>query len=47
MDVYSFSYFVFGLCLVALFGIITKHYYSRDRHEQGEEIKYKMLEDDE
>ena len=46
METQAWAYFLFGLALVVLFGIIIKHYYSRERHEQGEEIKHKMLDDE-
>lgn len=43
----AISYFLFGLALVVMFGVIITHYYSRKRHGQVEEIKYKILDDDE
>ena len=47
MESQAGAYFLFGIALVVLFGIIIKHYYSKERHAKGEEIKYKMLDDDE
>jgi hypothetical protein len=47
MEIQVWAYNLFGLALVVLFGIIIRHYYSKERYKQGEEIKYKMLEDDE
>ena len=41
------AYFLFGVALVVLFGIIIVHYYSRKRRDHVEEAKYKMLDDDE
>lgn len=42
----TLAYFIFGAGLVILLGFIIKHYYTKSRHEQVEEAKYKMLEDD-
>lgn len=47
MSTQGIAYFVFGLSLVILFGIIIVFYYSRKRHKKVEDPKYKMLEDDE
>jgi len=47
MERQVWAYGLFGLALVVLFGIIIRHYYAKERHKQGEEVKYKMLEDDE
>ena len=47
MESQTMAYVLFGLALVVLFVIIIVHYYSKKRHHQGEETKYKMLEDDE
>jgi cbb3-type cytochrome oxidase subunit 3 len=47
MNVQGIAYFVFGLTLVIVFGVIIAFYYSRKRHKKVEEPKYKMLEDDE
>lgn len=47
MERQVWAYVLFGLALVVLFGIIIRHYYAKERHKQGEEVKYKMLEDDE
>jgi len=41
------AYFLFGVALVVLFGIIIVHYYSKKRRDRVEEAKYKMLDDDE
>lgn len=46
MGTQAWAYFLFGLALVMLFGVIIRHYYARERHEKGEEVKHKMLEDD-
>jgi cbb3-type cytochrome oxidase subunit 3 len=43
----AWAYILFGLALVVLFVIIIAHYYSRKRHKKVEEVKYKMLDDDE
>lgn len=43
----ALTYLFFGAGLVILFAIIIKHYYTKSRHEQVEEAKYKMLEEDE
>ena len=47
MEKQAWAYILFGLVLVVLFVIIIVHYYSRKRHKKVEEIKYKMLDDDE
>jgi cbb3-type cytochrome oxidase subunit 3 len=47
MNAQGIAYFVFGLTLVIVFGVIIAFYYSRKRHKKVEEPKYKMLEDDE
>lgn len=47
METQTLAYFLFGVALVVLFGIIIAHYYSRKRHDKVEEAKYKMLDDDE
>ena len=47
MESQALAYVLFGLALVVLFTIIIVHYYSKKRHRQGEEAKYKMLDDDE
>ena len=46
MNVQGIAYFVFGLALVVLFGIIIFFYYAKKRHKKVEDPKYKMLEDD-
>jgi cbb3-type cytochrome oxidase subunit 3 len=46
MDAQGIAYFVFGLTLVILFGIIIAFYYSKKRHKKVEDPKYKMLDDD-
>ena len=43
----TLAYFIFGAGLVILLAFIIKHYYTKSRHEQVEEAKYKMLEEDE
>ncbi len=47
MDVQAGAYFIFGLSLVLLFGVIIGYYYSRKRKGKVEEAKYRMLDDDE
>jgi len=42
----AWAYFLFGFALVVLFVVIIVHYYSKKRHTDVEEIKYKMLDDD-
>jgi cbb3-type cytochrome oxidase subunit 3 len=37
---------LFGVALVGLFVAIIAYYYSRKRKKPGEEVKYKMLDDD-
>lgn len=46
MNAQAVAYFLFGLVLVVLFGIIIGFYYSKKRHKKVEEAKYKMLDDD-
>ena len=46
MSASAIVYIVFGITLVVLFGIIIGYYYSRKRHKNVEEAKYKMLDDD-
>ena len=40
------AYLVFGICLVALFGVIIRFYYSKKRKTKGEDAKYRMMDDD-
>ena len=40
------AYFIFGLSLVLLFGVIIGYYYSRKRKGEVEEAKYRMMDDD-
>jgi len=47
MEKEAWAYVLFGLALVVLFVIIIAHYYSKKRRKKVEEIKYKMLDDDE
>ena len=47
MEKQAWAYFIFGLALVVLFVIIIAHYYSKKRRHKVEEVKYKMLDDDE
>ena len=47
MEKQAWAYFLFGLALVVLFVIIIVHYYSKKRHNEVEDAKYKMLDDDE
>jgi len=47
MENQALAYFLFGVALVVLFGIIIVHYYSKKRRDRVEEAKYKMLDDDE
>jgi uncharacterized protein YneF (UPF0154 family) len=46
MNVQGIGYFLFGLSLVVLFGVIIGYYYSRKRHGKVEEAKFKMLDDE-
>ncbi len=46
MSVQSVAYFLFGLSLVVLFGIIIRFYYSGKRHKKVEEAKYRMFDDE-
>lgn len=46
MEKQAWAYFLFGLALVVLFVFIIAHYYSKKRHTEVEEVKYKMLNDD-
>ncbi|MBI5634932.1 MAG: CcoQ/FixQ family Cbb3-type cytochrome c oxidase assembly chaperone [Nitrospirae bacterium] len=46
MTAQGIAYFIFGLTLVILFGIIIAFYYSKKRHKKVEDPKYKMFEDD-
>jgi hypothetical protein len=46
MEKQIWAYGLFGLALIVLFVIIITHYYSKKRHSKVEEIKYKMLDDD-
>ena len=47
METQALTYFLFGVALVVLFGVIIAHYYSKKRRDKVEEAKYKMLDDDE
>ena len=47
MNIQAIAYFIFGLTLVVLFGLIIVYYFSKRRHKKVEEPKYKMLKDDE
>jgi hypothetical protein len=42
----NLAYLIFGITLVILLAFIIKHYYKRSRHEQVEEAKFKMLDED-
>lgn len=46
MESQGIAYFLFGLSLVVLFGVIIGFYYSKKRHSKVEEAKYKMLDDE-
>ena len=46
MSVQAVAYFLFGLSLVVLFGIIIRFYYSGKRHKNVEEAKYRMFDDE-
>ena len=46
MESQAWAYVLFGLVLVVLFVFIIVHYYSKKRHKSVEEVKYKMLDDD-
>jgi cbb3-type cytochrome oxidase subunit 3 len=46
MEKQAWAYFLFGLALVVLFVVIIVHYYSKKRHTNVEEVKYKMLDDE-
>ncbi len=47
MEMQAWAYVLFGLALVVLFAVIIVHYYSKKRRNKVEEVKYKMLDDDE
>jgi cbb3-type cytochrome oxidase subunit 3 len=47
MEKQAWAYLLFGLALVVLFVIIIAHYYSKKRRRTVEDVKYKMLDDDE
>ena len=40
------GYLAFGGALVAVFVAIVVHYYARGRRAKVEQVKYKMLDDD-
>ncbi len=42
----TLAYFLFGLALVILFGVIIRFYFTKKRKGKVEEAKYKMLDDD-
>lgn len=46
MSASGIAYFLFGLTLVILFGVIIRHYYSKKRHNKVEAAKFTMLDDD-
>ncbi len=46
MSASGFAYFIFGLTLVILFGVIIRHYYSKKRHSKVEEAKFTMFDDE-
>lgn len=46
MEKQAWAYLLFGLALVVLFVIIIAHYYSKKRRHKVEDVKYKMLDDD-
>ncbi|MEW6601967.1 MAG: CcoQ/FixQ family Cbb3-type cytochrome c oxidase assembly chaperone [Nitrospirota bacterium] len=46
MEEQAAAYFVFGLTLVIIFLVIIGFYYSKKRHKEVEEPKFKMLDDD-
>jgi uncharacterized protein YneF (UPF0154 family) len=48
MSSQALAYFIFGLTLVILFGIIIGFYYSKNKKRQKkvEDAKYKMMDDD-
>lgn len=46
MNSQGIAYFLFGLALVILFGVIIAHYYTKKRHNKVEKAKFTMLDDD-
>lgn len=46
MSSQGIAYFIFGLTLVVLFGVIIVHYYSKKQHNKVEKAKFTMLDDD-
>lgn len=46
MSASAIIYLLFGCVLVITFAVIIKYYYSKKRHKEVEEPKYRMLEDD-
>lgn len=46
MDIKAVAYLVFGLFLVVALLIVIVLYYSKKRHKKIEDVKYRMLEDE-
>ena len=46
MNIQGIGYFLFGLSLVVLFGVIIRYYYSGKRHGKVEDAKFKMFDDE-
>jgi cbb3-type cytochrome oxidase subunit 3 len=46
MSSQGIAYFLFGLTLVVLFGVIIVHYYSKKHRNKVEKAKFTMLDDD-
>ncbi|MHB8882556.1 MAG: CcoQ/FixQ family Cbb3-type cytochrome c oxidase assembly chaperone [Thermodesulfovibrionales bacterium] len=46
MNIQGMAYFLFGLALVVLFGVIIGFYYSKKRRHKVEEAKYTLFDDE-
>jgi hypothetical protein len=46
MSIQALSYFLFGLSMVIALGIAIYHYYGKGQRKEVEEVKYRMLDDD-
>ncbi|MDO8282102.1 MAG: cbb3-type cytochrome c oxidase subunit 3 [Thermodesulfovibrionia bacterium] len=46
MNMQTAAYFLFGLSMVIIFGVIIVYYYSKKRQKKIEEPKFRMLDDD-
>lgn len=46
MELGALGYFLFGAALTIIFILIIKYYYKKDRKDEIEAAKYKMLDDE-